>query len=336
MDANQIGWVPLGPGDPYAPRYYDANWQPYYLTRTDLAPAKLVNINVPGAVAYAPIQDFGRTFDPRNINRANPQMLAQVRPVLDPLLLTPLRNAVVHSAWGRGKISLPPGIAKKLYDTQVVTSIAPPKHFGKDLAKSLRAEAVPDKVKAAKFQVRDEREAGRQAVGQVSDPAVEQARKQKIDQLTNEAAKGNRDARRQLQDLQQQQRQAEVSRKQAERATAKQQQQQQVEQRKAIQHAQGEAVGHREQPAKSRGRQDVPRAREPQRRPDVPQPQAAQPSTPRARQDVPMKREPQGRVDVPRAVQSQAQRPAKPEKQQGPPAVKGQDGGGGKGKGKKP
>ena len=79
VDANQIGWVPLGPGDPYAPRYYDANWQPYYLTRTDLVPASLVNINVPGAVAYAPIQDFGRTFDPRNINRANPQMLAQVR-----------------------------------------------------------------------------------------------------------------------------------------------------------------------------------------------------------------------------------------------------------------
>ena len=344
VDANQIGWVPLGPGDPYAPRYYDANWQPYYLTRTDLVPASLVNINVPGAVAYAPIQDFGRTFDSRSINRANPQMLAQVRPVLDPLLLTPLRNAVVHSAWGRGKISLPPGIAKKLYDTQVVTSSAPPKHFGRDLAKSLRAEAVPDKVKAAKFQVRDERGAGLQAPGQVSDPAGDQARKQKIDQLANQAAKGNRDARRQMQDLQQQQRQAEVSRKQAERAAAKQQQQQQVEQRKAIQHAQGEAVGHREQPATSRGRQDVPRAREPQRRPDVPQPQVAQPSTPRARQDVPMRREPQGRVDVPRAQpqpravqpQPQAQRPAKPEKQQDAPAENGLGQGGGKGKGKKP
>ena len=33
-DANQIGWVPLGPGDPYAPRYYDDNWQPHYLTQT--------------------------------------------------------------------------------------------------------------------------------------------------------------------------------------------------------------------------------------------------------------------------------------------------------------
>ena len=37
-NANQIGWVPLGPGDPYAPRYYDANWQPRYLTRANVTP----------------------------------------------------------------------------------------------------------------------------------------------------------------------------------------------------------------------------------------------------------------------------------------------------------
>ncbi|MFN2500225.1 MAG: hypothetical protein ABR557_14175, partial [Pyrinomonadaceae bacterium] len=82
------------------------------------------------------------------------------------------------------------------------TSTAPTTHFGKDLAKSLRAEAVPDKVKAAKFQVRDERGADQRALGQVSDPAVDQVRKQKIDQLANEAAKGNKDARRQIKDLQ--------------------------------------------------------------------------------------------------------------------------------------
>ena len=35
-NANQIGWVPLGPGDPYAPRYYDANWQPRYLSRANV------------------------------------------------------------------------------------------------------------------------------------------------------------------------------------------------------------------------------------------------------------------------------------------------------------
>ncbi len=352
-DANQIGWVPLGPGDPYAPRYYDANWQPYYLNRTNnVVQTQLVNLNVPGAVAVVPIQDLGRTWDPRSINHANPQMLAQVRPVLDPLLVTPLRNAVVHSAWGRGKIDLPPGIAKKLYDTPVITSSVPnPPPFRKDLAKALRVEAVPDRARNAKLQIRDKRGNDEPAMGHVTNPAFDQERKQKIDQLANEAVRGNRDARRQMQDLQQQQRQADVNRKQAERAAAQQQKQQQGEQqraqRSAIEHARGEAVGHREQPQQPRARQDVPRAREPQARPQVmvqPQPRAVQ--QPRGRQDAPKAREPQGRVDVPQAQpqpraaqpQPQAQRPGKPEKQQGPPAGNGQaqGGGGGKGHGKKP
>ncbi len=33
IDDDEIGWVPLGPGEPYAPRYYDNNWQPHYLTQ---------------------------------------------------------------------------------------------------------------------------------------------------------------------------------------------------------------------------------------------------------------------------------------------------------------
>lgn len=352
MDSNDIGWVPLGPGDPYAPRYYDANWQPYYLTQTNNVPTRLVNLSIPGAVAYVPVQDLGRNFDPRSISRANQQMLAQAHPVLDPLTLTPLRNAVVHSAWGRGKIDLPPGIAKKLYETQVVASSVPnTSPFRKDLARAMRVEAAPEKAKGTKFQIRDERGAEQRATSQTADQNVDQVRKQKIDQLANEAAKGNRDAGRQMQDLRQQQRQADVSRKQGERAAAQQQQQQQVEQqraqRNAVQQARGEAVGHREnsQQAAPRARQDVPRARESQGRQVVPQPQVAQPATPRARQDVPMKREPQGRVDVPRAQpqqpaaqpQPQAQEHGKPDKQQGPPAGNGQaQGGGGKGHGKKP
>ncbi|MEO7971583.1 MAG: DUF6600 domain-containing protein [bacterium] len=346
VDANNVGWVPLGPGDPYAPRYYDANWQPQYLSRTNNVPTQLVNLIVPGAVAYAPVQDLGRTFNPRSINHLSPQTLAQVRPVLDPLTLTPLRNAAVHSAWGRGKIDLPPGIAKKLYETQVITSSLPnASPFRKDLAKALRLEAAPEKAKGTKFQVRDERGGGERA-GQVNSPVADQARKQKMDQLAPEAAKGNRDARRQLQDLQQQQRQADTSRKQAERAAAQQQQQKQVEQqraqRNAIQQARGEAVGHREQPqpATPRGRQDVPKAREPQAKPQVvPKPQIIQ-QTPRGRQDVPKAREPQGRVETPRAQpqpQAQGHGNGKPDKPQGPPTVNpGGGGGGGKGKGKKP
>ena len=156
---NEIGWVPLGPGDTYVPHYYNTSWQPYYLTRDNLY-LRSANLNVPGAVTVVSVDDFTRdNFDWRRARRADRNALASVNPVLDPLLLTPLRNAVVNSAWGRGKIDIPPGIARKLRDTTVVTSTtpaAPP--FRPDLARAMRVNPAPDRAKGQKFQVRDERQ----------------------------------------------------------------------------------------------------------------------------------------------------------------------------------
>src|SRR6185436_4662024 len=158
-DNNQIGWVPLGPGDAYAPRYYDENWQARYLTRTNVAPTQLVNFAVPGAVTVVPVDAWGRPIDRRTLQRIDQQRLASMRSTLDPLTLTPLRNAVVHSAWGRGKIDLPPGIAKKLYDTRVfVGNDVRESKFRKDKAKWLRVEPVSDTARNQKFKVRDERQ----------------------------------------------------------------------------------------------------------------------------------------------------------------------------------
>ena len=222
-EANQIGWVALGPGDPYAPRYYDMNWQPHYLTRADLAPTRLVNLAVPNAVTVVPLDAFGRVIDPRMIVRINPQVVAQLRPTLEPLTLTPLRNAVLHSAWGRGKIDLPPGIAKKLFETPIVVSAAPTAPpFRKDLAKVLRVESVPEKIKNQKFKVREPKGEEAQQIGA--------ARQQQIDALSREAARGNQDARRQMHELQQQQKKDQTDRNKA--------------QRKEAQQAQGERVGH--------------------------------------------------------------------------------------------
>ncbi len=160
---NEIGWVPLGPGDTYAPRYYNTGWQPYYLSDADLY-QRGVNLGVPGAVTVVPIDDFFRGSDWRRARRADRDMLAHVNPVLDPLLFSPLRNAVVHSAWGRGKKDLPPGIAKKLRDTTVVTSFAPVESsFNRDFRRSMRVETVSDRNKGQKFKVRDERSNGKSA-----------------------------------------------------------------------------------------------------------------------------------------------------------------------------
>ncbi|HEX7333624.1 MAG TPA: DUF6600 domain-containing protein [Pyrinomonadaceae bacterium] len=164
---NDIGWVPLGPGDVYVPHYYTNDWQPYYLTRDDLY-HRSVNLNVPGAVTVVSIDDFTRGgFDWRRARKADRDMLAQVNPVLDPLLVTPLRNAVVNSAWGRGKTDIPPGIARKLNDTPVVTSVEPKApRFKPDMAKTMRVNPASDRAKGQKLKVRDERQVQQQPVEQ--------------------------------------------------------------------------------------------------------------------------------------------------------------------------
>jgi len=188
FDQNQIGWVPLGPGDVYVPRYYNTDWQPNYLTRDNLY-QRSVNLNVPGAVTVVSVDDFTRGIDWRRARKADRNMLAQVNPVLDPLLVTPLRNAVVHSAWGRGKIDIPPGIAKKLNDTTVITSTTPTSpRFRPDLPKTMRVNTASDRAKGQKFQVRDERGRGRgapqaaQAPVEVRPPAQQRVEQKRVEQ----------------------------------------------------------------------------------------------------------------------------------------------------------
>lgn len=255
-DANQIGWVPLAPGETYVPRYYDDNWQPQYLTRANLVPAQLVNLGIPGAVTVVPVDAFGRVVDPRSVRRIDQQRLASARTTLDPLTLTPLRNAVIHSAWGRGKMDLPPGIAKKLWDTPVfVGRDIKESKFRKDLAKAMRVERVSDKVKGQKFKVRDDRN-GDQAWQSDNgrNKEAERGRKQEIDRLSGEAATGNKEARRQARQLEQQQRiegrageQQQRNDARAQQAAIRAQENAARAQRKAQRQAQpqGERVGNR-------------------------------------------------------------------------------------------
>ena len=67
---DQIGWVPLAPGDVYVPHYYDASWQPYYLTRDNLY-YRTVNLDVPGAVTVVSFDEFGHGFDWRRARKAD-------------------------------------------------------------------------------------------------------------------------------------------------------------------------------------------------------------------------------------------------------------------------
>jgi hypothetical protein len=283
--ANEIGWVPLGPGDPYAPRYYNENWQPNYLTRTNIVQPRVVNLNVPGAVTVVPVENFTQIVDPRRVTRADGRTLAQVRPVLDPLTITPLRNAALHSAWGRGKMDLPPGITKKLYNTPVMTSAMPSSPpFRRDLARAMHVESVPERAKNQKLQIRDDRQANEaprsDQVGQQQDAA----RRQQMATTAAEAARGNKDARRQMQQLEQQQKQAQTQQQNADRAAARVQQRQQ---------AQGERVGR---PARQQVQKEVRQ----------PQPQAQRSQSVRTTQP-PLRQPP--RIERPQAVQQMRQPP---------------------------
>lgn len=337
FDQNQVGWVPLGPGDVYVPHYYNTTWQPSYLTRDNLYP-RVVNLNVPNAVTVANIDDFTRGHDWRQARKADRNMLASARPVLDPLLVTPLRHAVLNSAWGRGKIDIPPGIAKKLNDTTVVTSRTPESpSFQPDLAKRMRVNNAPDRAKGQKFEVRDERK-GRGGPPQVSQAPVQPQqqpqpqRQQPVEQPRNRGQE-QREARRaepprpQPQPAQRQQPQ-QAQRQQPQQAQQRQQsrgQQKQIERRQQ-QQPQGERVAAPARPAPARPAPARPAPARP-----APAPARSAPVRPAPAPRAQPQPQPQPKHERP----PQAQKQQQPQKQQ-PQQQKPEHGNPGKGKGKKP
>jgi len=323
---NQIGWIPLGPGDPYVARYYDQNWQPHYVTRGDVAVANLVNWSVPNAINVVPIDNFDRPIDARFVRHVNPSALTQVRPTLEPLLVTPLRNAALRSAWGRGKVDVPPGIAKKLQDTPVVVGTAPiTPPFRKDLDRSLHVEPIAERAKNQKLNVQDQRNVGTSQ--------VDVRGNQQPSAGSRESFRGSKVTGREFRQQEQQQQTVERG-------------QQRIEPR-AVPRVEGGRVGN---PTRERPRPEVkgPPVRE-NRQPNIQRtPQIREAPRPQIQRGPPVREAPRPQIQrgppVREAPQPQIQRgqpaaaPAKhQDRQQSPGQAKpGGGGGGGKGKPKKP
>lgn len=155
--ANQVGWVPLAPGDPYAPVYYDANWQPQYIGGNVYAPERMVNMSMPGGLTVVSVDDFGRPIDHERLARFDPRAFEGVRPLRDPLSHAMLRQMSLKRAHERRRFDLPPGLAKRLEERRVYASAPPPK-FRDDLARRFRVEPVPEKQKHEKMKFKDERD----------------------------------------------------------------------------------------------------------------------------------------------------------------------------------
>jgi FecR protein len=213
-----VGWVALGPSDPYAPRYYDSNWQPVYTSRNTVFVDRISNLSVPGAVAVVPVQQFTQVIDPRVISRVDPQTIARVRPVLDPLAVNPLRTAAFRTRDARPRFDMPQAVAQRVFNTPVVTSAAPVQPFRRDLARTLHVEPLADRARNQKLQISDQRgPAGQQRANNAAQPgngaqpgpqpniAAEQARERQMADLARQAARGDRNARQQMQDLRRQQ-----------------------------------------------------------------------------------------------------------------------------------
>src|SRR5205085_1693785 len=139
------GWVPYQQGywaveDPYG--------QPHYVGAQPVVPQQIVNINVPGALTVVPVQNFNSVITERTVVRVDPNTLAQVRPVLDPLTVDALRRAAMQNASARRKVEVPTDVARRIENTRVYASAAPSAPpFRPNIAQALRVEAVPEKQK---------------------------------------------------------------------------------------------------------------------------------------------------------------------------------------------
>lgn len=352
-ESNVIGWVPLAPGDPYVPTYYDANWQPHYLTRTSVVQERVINLNVPGAVTVVSAEDFGRVIEPKALKKFDKERFARTRPVLDPLSVGELRQIALSTTNERRRVEIPPGIAKKLDTTQVFTSakpFAPP--FREGRVQVARAEPVPEKQKKQKLQFRDERQAARVPV-EVDRPAPNQKRERQVKALEAQAARGNKEARQQMQELRRQERtEQRAARRQtvtprggtpapaaSERAIRMSEQRAQGERVGLSQKVLKEAARGRAAAAEKQQRVVVRQQNEPRRqaaRQAAPQPQRVQPQ-PRQRAVAPAR--PSGKAQMsPGQLRQQSQGPAQQKGGRGQaspkPAKPGAQKPAGKGKGR--
>ncbi|MEK6299551.1 MAG: FecR family protein [Acidobacteriota bacterium] len=158
--SNQIGWVPLGPGERYVPRYYDANFRPRYLASREVirevtVQQTFVNLNAPSGVTVVPVQGFRRHIDPSNIAQVDPKLFAKSQQALDPFAVKGVRELALRNRENRGSMKLARS-EQEAFNRPVVTSRAPtPLPSETNLAKAFRVESVSGEQKKKKLKVDD-------------------------------------------------------------------------------------------------------------------------------------------------------------------------------------
>lgn len=208
--ADQIAWVPLGPGEVYVPRYYD-NFQPRYLPSAEVVRVvtvqnTFVNFNAPGAVTVVPVRALTNVIDPRVITPVDAVLVGKSRAVIDPFSVAGVRELAKRHDDGRRRLKFERREQEAL-NTAVVASSTPEALPARgDLAKRLRVEAVPEKRRENKLRVNETAQvtSSRRPDG-LPQPL---AQSQRMSELASRAERGDKSARREMRQLMREERQS--------------------------------------------------------------------------------------------------------------------------------
>lgn len=245
--ADEVGWVPLGPGDAYVPRYYDRDHQPRYAgSRNEIDRyvnvTNVVNYNDPSAVTVVSISQFTRVITPGTTLRPDQDWRSNSRPIADPYAVPFVRQIAPTLEASRPVVAVPLE-SQQNFNRPVMMKRGPVMPSATtNVAETLNVKAVPETAVKQKLKVKNVGQAvtttqanGIPAVppeAKVSQQTPEQ-RDARINALAGQAAQGNKAAKREMRQLEAQQQQDVKAQRQAADQQAAAQQQQQAEQQKA-------------------------------------------------------------------------------------------------------
>ncbi len=272
--ADQIAWVPLGPGEVYVPRYYDVNFRPRYLASQDVintvnGQRTFINFNAPGAVTVVPVRAFGHEIGPGVFTTGDARLVAKSRAVLDPFSVDGVRQLAIRREDARRKFKFERG-EQDVFNKTVVASTPPAIAAVRgNIAKALKVEAVPEQRKENKLKINDTA----QVTGSSRRDGLPQplAQSQRMSELATRAEQGDKSARREMRQLMREEQRAadrQSANQPAQPPTKKQQAQQEEQlrqqtkqQRKAERQQQGAAPSEQQDAARQAQQQQIKQQR---------------------------------------------------------------------------
>jgi hypothetical protein len=205
--ADQIAWVPLGPGEVYVQRYYDVNFRPRYLASAQVinvvnVQRTFINFNAPGGVTVVPMRAFSRLIDPTVITPIDAGVVARSRAVLDPFSVEGIRQFAVKREDARRRISFARNEQVASNASVVATVVPPASPVRADLRTAFNVQAVPATRKANKLKISESGQiTGFRRPDGLPQPLGQSRQQSQMAALAARVEQGDRSARREMRQL---------------------------------------------------------------------------------------------------------------------------------------